>query len=200
MKATGICVILLSQDGFKSDCPGKMKNESTQKLFYFFLFFGIRNLESRKKIVEIEFYLFIYLFIFVLRHYILGKKVRKSKNKKKLNRINLQNLKWSSDRLAIIAKRFLKLPNLHMLIKQKSQWLPRNLALWTFGGLLIVFSTKINLLYLLSSLFSGPELLSSASGEANLFAKNFSKNSNLDDIGIFVPAFPSRTSPNSIFL
>ena len=59
-----------------------MKNESTQKLFYFFLFSGIRNLESRKKIVEIEFYLFIYLFIFVLRHYILGKKVRKSKNKK----------------------------------------------------------------------------------------------------------------------
>ena len=63
-----------------------------------------------------------------------------------------------------------------------------------------MFSTKINLLYLLSSLFSGPELLSSASDEANLFAKNFSKNSNLDDIGIFVPAFPSRTSPNSIFL
>ena len=63
-----------------------------------------------------------------------------------------------------------------------------------------MFSTKINLLYLLSSLFSGPELLSSASDEANLFAKNFSKNSNLDDIGIFVPVFPSRTSPNSIFL
>ena len=120
MKATGICVILLSQGGFKSDCPGKMKNEITRKLFHFFLFSGIRNLESRKKIVEIEFYLFIYLFIFVLRHYILGKKVRKSKNKKKLNRINLQNLKWSSDRLAIIAKRFLKLPNLHMLIKQES--------------------------------------------------------------------------------
>ena len=36
----------------------------------------------------------------------------------------------------------------HMLLKQKSQSLPRNLALGTFGKLLIVFSTKVNLLYL----------------------------------------------------
>ena len=41
----------------------------------------------------------------------------------------------------------MKLPNLHMLIKQ-SPSLPRNLALWTFGELLIiVFSAKVNLLY-----------------------------------------------------
>ena len=32
-------------------------------------------------------------------------------------RENLLNLKWISDRLVIVAKRFLKLPNLHMLIK-----------------------------------------------------------------------------------
>ena len=62
------------------------------------------------------------------------------------NRINLLNLKESSDRLVIIAKGFLKLSNLHMLIKQKSPSLPRNLALRTFGKLLIVFSTKVNLL------------------------------------------------------
>ena len=31
------------------------------------------------------------------------------------------------------------------------------------------------------SLFNGPEVLSFASDEAKLFAKNFSKNSNLDD-------------------
>ena len=43
---------------------------------------------------------------------------------------------------------FLKLPNLYMLLKQKSPSLPRNLALGTFGELLIVFSTKVNLLYL----------------------------------------------------
>ena len=45
-----------------------------------------------------------------------------------------------------------KLPNLHMLIKQKSPLLPRNLALGTFGELLIVFSTNVNLLYLLYSI------------------------------------------------
>ena len=50
-----------------------------------------------------------------------------------------------------VAKGFLKLPNLHMLLKQKSPSLPRNLALGTFGELLIVFSTKVNLLYLLYS-------------------------------------------------
>ena len=38
-------------------------------------------------------------------------------------------------------------------------------------------------------LFNGPEVLSSASDKAKLFAKNFSKNSNLDDSG-----FPSRTN------
>ena len=38
-----------------------------------------------------------------------------------------------------------------MLIKQKSSLLPRNLALVTSGELLIVFSTKVNLLYLLYS-------------------------------------------------
>ena len=61
-------------------------------------------------------------------------------------RANLLNLKWSSDTLVIVAKGFLKLPNLHLLIKQKSPSLPRNLALGTFGKLSIVFSTKVNLL------------------------------------------------------
>ena len=43
-------------------------------------------------------------------------------------------------------------------------------------------------------LFNGPELLSSAPDKAKLFAKNFSKNSNLDDSGISLPVFPSRTN------
>ena len=54
-------------------------------------------------------------------------------------------------RLVIVAKRFLKLLNLHMLIKQKNPLLPRNLAVMTFGELLIVFSAKVNLLYFLYS-------------------------------------------------
>ena len=45
-------------------------------------------------------------------------------------------------------------------------------------------------------LFNGPDVLSSASDKAKLFAKNFSKNSNLDDSGISLPVFPSRTNLN----
>ena len=45
----------------------------------------------------------------------------------------LFHLTW---RLAITAKGFLKLPNLHMLIKEKSQSLPTNLSLGTFSKLL----------------------------------------------------------------
>ena len=40
----------------------------------------------------------------------------------------------------------------------------------------------------------GPEVLSSARDKAKLFAKNFSKNLNLDGFGIFIPVFPSRTN------
>ena len=43
-------------------------------------------------------------------------------------------------------------------------------------------------------LFNGPELLSSASDKAKFFVKNLSKNSNLDDSGISLPVFPSRTN------
>ena len=42
-------------------------------------------------------------------------------------------------------------------------------------------------------LFNGLEVMSSASDKAKLFAKNFSKNSNLDDSGISPSVFPSRT-------
>ena len=42
--------------------------------------------------------------------------------------------------------------------------------------------------------FNSPEVLSSASDKANLFAENPSKNCNLDDSGISLPVFPSRTN------
>ena len=41
-------------------------------------------------------------------------------------------------------------------------------------------------------LFNDPEVLSSASDKAKLFAENFSMNSNLDDSGISLPVFPPR--------
>ena len=43
-------------------------------------------------------------------------------------------------------------------------------------------------------LFNGLEVLSSASDKAKLFAENFSLNSNLDDSGVSLPVFPSRTN------
>ena len=43
-------------------------------------------------------------------------------------------------------------------------------------------------------LFSSPEVLSSASDKAKLFAEKFPKNSNLDNLGISLPAFPYRTN------
>ena len=66
------------------------------------------------------------------------------------------------------------------------------MALGTFGELLIVFSTKVNLLYLLYSTDQRCCLLHLI--KKKLFAKNFSKNSNLDDCGISLPDFPSRTN------
>ena len=44
------------------------------------------------------------------------------------------------------------------------------------------------------ALFSGPEVLSSAFDKAKSFAENFSLNSNLDNSGISLPVFPSRTN------
>ena len=77
MKAPGIFVILMSQDGFKSEFPG---NESTQKVFYFiFLFSEILNQEKKFFWNRILFF-----FVFVLRHQILGKKVCKPKNEKEV--------------------------------------------------------------------------------------------------------------------
>ena len=50
------------------------------------------------------------------------------------------------------------------------------------------------LAYAIPPLFNGPEVLSSASNKAKLFAENFSLNSNLDDSGVPLPVFPFRTN------
>ena len=44
-------------------------------------------------------------------------------------------------------------------------------------------------------LFNSPEVLSSVSDQTKSFFENFSKNSNLDDLGISLPVFLSRTNP-----
>ena len=43
-------------------------------------------------------------------------------------------------------------------------------------------------------LFNGPDVLSSASDKAKLFAENFSMNSYLDYSDISLPVFPSRNN------
>ena len=79
-----------------------------------------------------------------------------------------------------------------MLIKQKSLLLPRSLALANFGKLLSSVFNKGKSAIL--PLFNSFEVLSSASDKAKLFPENCSNNSNLDDSGIFLAAFPSRTN------
>ena len=78
-----------------------------------------------------------------------------------------------------------------MLLKQKSPSLTRNLAPETWRIANSVFNKSKSDI---PPLFNGPEVLSSASDKAKLFARNFSKNSNLDDSGISLPVFPSRTN------
>ena len=62
-----------------------------------------------------------------------------------VHRNHFFRLYQSSDRLVIVAKGFLKLSNVHILLKQKSPSLPKNFAPGTFGKLLMIFSTKENL-------------------------------------------------------
>ena len=54
------------------------------------------------------------------------------------------------DRLVIVAKGFLRLPNFHMLIKKQSITF-KKVGFGTLEKLLVVFSTNINLLYILYS-------------------------------------------------
>ena len=62
----------------------------------------------------------------------------------------------------------------------------------TYGKFLILFSTKVNLLYLL--LFKGPGVLSCAPDKSKLLPENVSKNSNINDSGISLPVFLSGTN------
>ena len=73
-----------------------------------------------------------------------------------------------------------------MLIKQKNTSVSRNVTLKSYRKLLLVISAT-------PPLFNSAKVLSSASDKAKLFAKNFSRNSDLDDLGISLPIFPSRT-------
>ena len=94
----------------------------------------------------------------------------------------------SSGGLVNIAKAFLKLLNLHMLIKQKSSSLRRNLVLETYGELPTVFWTKVNLLYLLNSTARRCYLLHLI--KQNCLLKTFQRSLILTQL----PVFLSRTN------
>ena len=83
----------------------------------------------------------------------------------------------------MVAKGFLKLPNLDM-VKNKSVSLP-----WRIPNSVLNKGKSA-----IPPLFNGLDMLSFASDKAKLFTENFSKNSNLDDSGISLPVFPCRTN------
>ena len=66
------------------------------------------------------------------------------------------------------------------------------MAFMTFGKLLILFSTKVNLIYLLFTTAQRCCVLHLI--KQNCLLKNSSLNYNLDDSGVALPVFPSRTN------
>ena len=81
--------------------------------------------------------------------------------------------------------------NLHLLIKQESI-ISQKLGsrdFWRIANSVLNKGKSA-----IPALFNGPEVLFFASDKAKLFAKNFSKSSNLDDSGISLPVLPSRTN------
>ena len=77
------------------------------------------------------------------------------------------------------------------LDRKQSSSLTRNLALGTFGKFLIVFSAKLNLIYLLYSTTQRCCLLHLM--KQNCFLILFLR-TNVDDLDVSIPAFPSRTN------
>ena len=80
-------------------------------------------------------------------------------------------------------------PNLHLVInsitsQKRSYW-----DFWRIANSVLNKGKSA-----IPPLLNVPQVLSSASDKAKLFPKNFSKNSYLDDSGISLPGFPSRTN------
>ena len=78
-----------------------------------------------------------------------------------------------------------------MLIKQESITFPKlgSHDFWRIANSVLNKDKSV-----IPPLLNGPEVLFSGSDKAKLFAENLSKSSNLDDSGICLPVFPSRTN------
>ena len=86
----------------------------------------------------------------------------------------------------------MKLRNLQLLTKKKESITSQKLGSQDFWR--IASSVPKKGKSAIPLLFSGLEVLSSVSDKAKLFAKNVSKKSTLDDTGISLPVFPSKTN------
>ena len=95
------------------------------------------------------------------------------------------HLNWSLDRLVLYAKGFLMLPNLLILLKQICQFSETWFFWWTAISILNKDKSAIH------PLLNDPEVLASAPDKAKFLAKNFSKNSNLDNTDTYLPALSS---------
>ena len=91
----------------------------------------------------------------------------------------------------MLAKGFLKLQNLDMLIKKESITSQRlgSRDFWRIGNSVPNKGKSV-----IPPLCIGLDVLCSTSDNTKLFAKNFSKSSNLHESGISLPALPSRTN------
>ena len=89
-------------------------------------------------------------------------------------------------------KRFLEAIKLAYAHKTKESITPQKLGSRDFWR--IADSVLNNRKSAIPPPFNCPEVLSSASNKAKLFAENFSLNSNLDDSGVSLPVFHSRTN------
>ena len=129
----------------------------------------------------------IYIYIYIYHIYIYISSSSSSSSSQISRKVplisNLPNLMESLDSPVIVAKGLLKLPNLYMVIKEKSPSLSTNLA---------VRRTSVSVLNKDNSaippLLNGPEVLPS------LFAEKFSEKFNLDESVISLPVFDSRTN------
>ena len=89
-------------------------------------------------------------------------------------------------------KRVLEVAKLAHANKTKESITSQKLGSWDFWRIANSVLSKGK--SVLPPLFNGLKVLPSSSYKAKLFAKNFSKNSNLDDPGISLLIFPSRTN------
>ena len=109
------------------------------------------------------------------------------------NRINLPKTKENLFRLASnCCKRVLEAAKLACANKTKESITSQKLGsrdFWRIANSVLNKGKSA-----IPPLFNGPEVLSSASDKAKLFAEKFSKNSSLDDSGISLPVFLSRTN------